>query len=96
LEKQVETLLKQMNDTLSSVKHFYDVCDVHLPPNLSLVVKSFVKMATRKPQGFRYSKELKQLALTIYFFGPRAYKFLNIFCNCRAQEHCVGLLKKLI
>jgi len=35
LEKQVETLSKQINDTLSSVNHFYDVCDVHLPPNLS-------------------------------------------------------------
>jgi len=34
-------------------------------------------MATRKPQCFRYSKELKQLALTIYFFGPRAYQFLK-------------------
>jgi len=49
-EKQVETLIRQINEILSSVNHFYDICDVDLPPNLSLVVKSYVKMATRKPQ----------------------------------------------
>jgi len=68
LEKEVKTLTKQMNETISSVNHFYDVCDVHLSPNLNLAVKCFVKMATRKPQDYRCSKELKQLALTIYFF----------------------------
>jgi len=65
-------------ETVTSVDNFYEVCDLHLPPNLSLVINNYVKMLQRIPRGFHYSSQLKQLALTIYFFGPMAYnKYLK-------------------
>jgi len=40
-------------------------------------MKNYIKIANRKPQGYRYNSQIKQLALTIYFFGPIAYRFLK-------------------
>lgn len=77
LEEQFKIQSIQLRETVTSVEHFYEVCDVHLPPNLSMIVKNYVRMSHRKPQGFRYSSQLKQMALTIYFFGPVAYRFLK-------------------
>lgn len=42
-----------------------------------MVVKQYVQMGKRKPQGMRYSNEIKQLALTIFFFGPQVYTFFK-------------------
>lgn len=77
LEEQFKIQSIQLKQTVTSVDHFNEVCDLHLPPNLSMIVKNYVRMSQRKPQGFRYSSQLKQMALTIYFFGPIAYRFLK-------------------
>jgi len=42
-----------------------------------MIVKHFVGLTKTNPHDYRYSKEIKQLALTIYFFVPRAYTFLK-------------------
>lgn len=62
---------------VTSVDLFNRVVEAHLPPNLSMVIKQYVQMSKRKPQGMRYSNQIKQLALTIYFFGPQVYTFLK-------------------
>lgn len=67
----------QLKQTITSVDHFNEVCDLHLPPNLSMIVKNYVRMSQRKPQGFRYSSQVKQMTLTIYFFGLIVYRFLK-------------------
>jgi len=77
LEEQFKIQSKQLKEINTSVDHFYEVCDSHLPPNLSMIVKNDVKMSQIKPQGFRYSSQFKQMVLTIYFFGPMAYRFLK-------------------
>lgn len=77
LEKQVETLSKQVSGSMHSLDYFKEMCDMHLLPNLSMIVKHYVSLTKTKSQGYWYSNEIKQLALTIYFFGPRAYTFLK-------------------
>lgn len=67
----------QLKQTVTSVDHFNEVYDLHLPPNFSMIIKNYVRMSQRKPQNFRYSSQLKQMALTINFFGPIAYRFLK-------------------
>lgn len=39
LEEQFKIQSIQLRETVTSVEHFYEVCDVHLPPNLSIIVK---------------------------------------------------------
>jgi len=77
LEKQVEALSVKVAESINSVDHFKEMCDVHLPPNLSMIIVNFVNLTKKNPHGYRYTNEIKQLALTIYFFGPRAYTFLK-------------------
>lgn len=84
LEQKVEHLSQELvkkssdiNNFVTSVEHFYEVCDTHLPPNLSMVLKHDVQISKRKPRGIRYNNTIKQLALTTYFYGPRAYTFLK-------------------
>lgn len=77
LEENMNANTKRISEMLTSVDHFNEVVDAHLPPNLAMLMKNYVKLASRKPQGYRYNSQLKQLALTIYFFGPIAYRFLK-------------------
>lgn len=66
---------------VTSVELFNIVVEAHLPPNLCMVIKQYVEMGKRKLQGYRYSSQIKQLALTIYFFGPCVYTFLKSFLH---------------
>lgn len=84
LEKKIEKLKSQIvankpadMTNFTSVDYFYQMCDIHLPPNLSMVIKEFVKMGKRKPNGIRYSNQMKHLAFTVYFYGPRVYNFFK-------------------
>jgi len=77
LEENLNANTKRISEMITSVDHFNEVVDTHLPPNLGMLMKNYVKLANRKPQGYRYNSKLKQLALTIYFFGPIAYRFLK-------------------
>ncbi|KAE9543781.1 hypothetical protein AGLY_002011 [Aphis glycines] len=77
LEGNVNLMSNKFLQVMTSKDHFYEVCDIHLPPNPSMIVKSYCRIASRHPQGFRYTNQLKQLALTIYFYGLMAYRFLK-------------------
>ncbi|XP_050521801.1 52 kDa repressor of the inhibitor of the protein kinase-like [Daktulosphaira vitifoliae] len=59
LQKQVKFLNEQVSN-LNSVNHFYEMCDIYLSPNLSLIVKNFVNLAQKKPQRYCCTKELKR------------------------------------
>ena len=48
---------------VTSVELFNKVVEAHLPPNLCMVLKQYVEMGKRKPQGYRYSSQIKRLAL---------------------------------
>lgn len=75
LEKTVLNLSQQLTDT-ESVDHLLKISKLHLQPSLFTVVKSQINLINKKKQGFRYDNEIKQLALNIYFLGPRVYKLL--------------------
>lgn len=77
-EKTIASLTNQLN-AQNSIDNFIKQCDVCLAPNLSTIVKTYIQNCARTPQGMRYSKQLKQLALTIHFMGPKVYKFLQSF-----------------
>lgn len=59
LEKQVETLSKQVSESMHSLDYFIEMCDMHLPPNLSLIFKHYVSLTKTKSQGYQYSNEIK-------------------------------------
>ncbi|KAE9523725.1 hypothetical protein AGLY_015866 [Aphis glycines] len=48
-----------------------------LKSNLLTIVKSHIRCQKKRPNGYRYSDELKQFALTIYFLGPAVYRFFR-------------------
>ncbi|CAI6356472.1 unnamed protein product [Macrosiphum euphorbiae] len=45
LEEKFKTQSIQLRETVTSVDHFYEFCDVHLPPNLSMIVNNYVRMS---------------------------------------------------
>ncbi|XP_030764863.1 uncharacterized protein LOC115889088 [Sitophilus oryzae] len=59
-----------------SVEVFNVMCDKFLNAPLTELIKTHIKMKSKKPLGRRYSSELKQFALALYFLSPRAYRFL--------------------
>ncbi|KAL4089746.1 hypothetical protein QTP88_024718 [Uroleucon formosanum] len=54
-----------------------ETCKEYLSLTLFMIVKSQIKNKERHFRGFRYSNESKQLALSIYFLGPRVYNLLH-------------------
>lgn len=55
LEKQVETLSLKVSECTHSLEHFKEMCDIHLPPNLSMIVINFVTLSKTNPHGYRYT-----------------------------------------
>jgi len=49
----------------------------YLSPALFLIVTSHLMCKSRKKPGYRYSKSLKQFALTIYFLRSKVYNFMK-------------------
>lgn len=74
LSSKEETLKKEEP---CSLEHFHKLCDIFLDSPLADIIKSHTAMKGKKRISHRYSKEIKQFALTIYFLSPRAYHFLS-------------------
>lgn len=77
-----------------SVDLFNRVVEAQLPPNLCMVIKQYVQMGKRKPQNMRYSNLIKQLALTIYFFGSHVYTSLKLSLQLPTPRTCIELQKE--
>lgn len=84
--EQVQAELKQIiinlnrqlaNEPNNKLDICLEVCKEQLSPTLFMIVKSYIQNKGRSYQGFRYSNEIKQLALSIYFLGPRVYNLLQ-------------------
>lgn len=78
--KELELQVKKLNKSLlqnDSIDNFLNRCQKMLPPNLIFIIKSHLMCKQRKEGGFRYSKEMKEFALSIYFLSPRAYNFIK-------------------
>jgi len=65
------------NEPNNKLENCLETCKEHLSPTLFMIVKSQIKNKERIYVGFRYSNEIKQLALSIYFLGPRVYNLLQ-------------------
>lgn len=78
LRLQVRHLRKQNKKQLSNleIEDFNRMCDRFLTDPLAAIIKSHVQMKSKKPISRRYSLELKQFALALYFLSPRAYRYL--------------------
>lgn len=76
LKKELANVNQQLVK-VSTVKQMLKLCQQHLPPSMNLIIKAYVDRKNKKSTSYRYSNEFKQLAQTIYFLGPKVYKFLQ-------------------
>lgn len=75
-EKTILALSNQLSE-FNTVENLLSLCEQHLSPAVLTIVKSNLMCKTRNPHGYRYTNDMKQLALTIYFLGPSVYRFLK-------------------
>lgn len=76
LEKSVKSLnflLDPKNFSESLMYH----CQQFLPKNLVLIVQYHLMSKNRKKKGFRYTKQMKDFALSIYYLSPKVYRYLQ-------------------
>jgi len=73
---KVNTLSLQLAEKYS-IDYCLKVCKDNLKPTLFMLVNSQMKNLKKKTKGQRYSNEIKQLALNIYFLGAKVYKLLQ-------------------
>lgn len=69
---------------VSSVELFNRVVEAHLPPNLCMIIKHYVQMSQRKPQGIRYSNQIKQLAI---FFWSTCLHIFKIYITIAKSKN---------
>ncbi|KAE9524069.1 hypothetical protein AGLY_015550 [Aphis glycines] len=75
-EKTILALSNQLSE-FNTVENLLSLCEQHLSPAVLTIVKSNLMRKTRNPHGYRYTNDMKQLALTIYFLGQSVYRFLK-------------------
>lgn len=51
-EEGMNTIKKQILEMLKFVDHFNEVVDFHLSPNLTKLIKNYVKLINKKPQNY--------------------------------------------
>ena len=82
-EQKIETLENLVNSLKEENMISNDVGKI-IEQNFSGITKElflsqYKNEKAKSPQGRRYSDEIKKLALTLNFYSPRAYKFLQSF-----------------
>ena len=65
-QKNIATLRQKLAD-INNEENYMQQCEKFLSPSLLTIVKSHIRCQKKCPNGHRYSDELKQFALTIYF-----------------------------
>jgi len=75
LKKNIVSLSQQYYLIMTQLNIFLRLSEKYLTPGLFTIVKFQINLK-EKQKGYRYNNEIKQLALTIYFLGPRVYKLL--------------------
>jgi len=75
-EKTVLVLSNELAE-FNTVENLLSLCEQHCSPAILTIMKSHMMSKTRYPHGYRYTNDMKQLALTIYFLGPPVYRFLK-------------------
>lgn len=61
----------------SQLQTFHSLCDKFLGKALSEIVKVQSLLKNKVPKARRYNDEYKKFALTLYFLGPKTYRFLE-------------------
>lgn len=61
-----------------SIEDFNVMCDQFLDKTLAALVKSHAVLSMKKPLARRYSNEIKQSALALYFLSPKTYRHLTL------------------
>jgi len=71
------TELKNQLQHTTTIEYCMQVCKQHLPPSIFLIVENNFQNKDKSQRGQRYSKQIKQFALTIYFISPGVFNFLQ-------------------
>lgn len=78
LEHIIINLNQQIaNEPSNKLKNCLEVCKELLSPTLFMIIQSQIRNKDKTLRAFRYSNEIKQIALSIYFLGPRVYNLLQ-------------------
>lgn len=78
LKKNVSNL----KSLVQIVKSYTDNSEIEniITGNFANICKEF-KKKTRKPQGVRYSDEVKSFAMTVHFYSAKAYEFIKTYAS---------------
>jgi len=70
MKQQINAITQQLVQ-VNNVEQMLTLCKQFLPPSLFLIISTHVSRRNTKATGYKYCNEFKQLALTIYFLGPK-------------------------
>lgn len=68
--------LAELSKPSVSDEDFLKYCEDNFNAGTFNFIKVQLELHKRHPQGYRYTDEFKQFALTIYFLGPKVYRLL--------------------
>ena len=79
--------VNNLKSLIKIVKSYTDNSEIEniINGNFANICKEF-KKTKNKPQGIRYSEELKSFALTLHFYSAKAYEFLRQFVALPHEE----------
>lgn len=77
--KTLKSLLtaKSCDEETISKEKIVAYCHQNFNKGLANIIELHLKFLEKSPQGYRYTTEYKQFALTVYFLGPNVYRYLQ-------------------
>lgn len=77
------------------IEDFNNLCDKFLEKPLAQIIKAHVQLKHKKPISRRYSMEVKQFALALYFLSPKAYRYVSKMLTLPDKRTLERLTEKL-
>lgn len=95
LKKSRETVLPKSDDECS-IDKFKETCDMFLEGPLKELIKSHVTLKSKRRISHRYSAEIKQFSLMLYFLSPHAYNYISKLLTLPTKRSLQRMTEQLL
>lgn len=94
--KKCRKIILPKTDEECSIDEFKKMCDMFLDSPLNELIKSHATLKGKRRISHRYSIEIKQFALTLYFLSPRAYNYLEKLLTLPTKRSLQRMTEQLL
>jgi len=87
--RQLKKEINRRNSGNFALQNILSVTQKLLSEDGQALFSTQLKLASVQAKGRRYSNEMKNLALSLYYRGAKTYRFFQLFLHFLASRRCI-------